>query len=154
MPRAPMQVVVIPFRLRADAEPEFALFRRSDDHKWQPIAGGAEDDETPEKAARREAWEEARTPRESLVLRLQTQDTVPVHHFSGTSHWPSGLYVVPQYSFGLDATGLELEIGPEHTGMQWITYSAAVPLLAYQSNATALWELNERIRASDLPPGR
>lgn len=154
MPRAPMQVVVIPFRLRADGEPEFALFQRSDDHKWQPVAGGAEDEETPEQAARREAWEEAGTPRESRVLRLQTQDTVPVHHFSDTSHWPTGLYVVPQYSFGLDATGLDLVIGPEHTRMRWVTYSEAASLLAYQSNATALWELRERIRASDLPPAQ
>lgn len=76
VPRAPMQVIVIPFRLREAHDPEYALFRRSD-AKWQPIAGGAEDAETPAGAARREAAEEAGLPYSTPLYELQSLDSSP-----------------------------------------------------------------------------
>ena len=57
MPRKPIQVLVIPFRI--GPEPEFAVFHRSDEEMWQFIAGGVEDQEDAMQAARREAEEEA-----------------------------------------------------------------------------------------------
>ena len=57
MPRKPIQVLVIPFRI--GSEPEFAVFHRSDEEMWQFIAGGVEDQEDAMQAARREAEEEA-----------------------------------------------------------------------------------------------
>lgn len=151
MPRAPMQVVVIPFRKRADGEPEFALFRRSDDAKWQPIAGGAEDSETAPMAARREASEEAGLPSTTPLYQLQAMDTVPVIHFKGRETWPSNLYVVPQFSFGADATDLDLVVSREHTQFDWLTFPDATARLTYQSNANALWELHERLQRGNLP---
>lgn len=147
-----MQVVVIPFRLREGEEPEYALLRRSDDTKWQPIAGGAEDSETASMAARREAFEEAGLPGGAPLYQLQAMDTIPVIHFRGRETWPSDLYVVPQFSFGADATNLELKISDEHTRLEWLDYADATARLAYQSNAIALWELHERVTRGDLPP--
>lgn len=151
VPRAPMQVVVIPFRMGADGAPEYALFRRSDDAKWQPIAGGAEDAETATMAARREAAEEAGLPRTAPLYQLQATDTVPVALFHDRDAWPADVYVVPQLSFGTDATDLDLEISNEHTDFEWLDYAEARSRLAYQSNATALWELHERLSRGDLP---
>jgi dihydroneopterin triphosphate diphosphatase len=146
-----MQVVVIPFRIREGGDPEYALFRRTDDAKWQPIAGGAEDSETASMAARREASEEAGLPSAAPLYQLQALDTVPVVHFQSRETWPADLYVVPQFSFGIDATSLDLEISHEHTQFDWLDYAEATARLAYQSNATALWELHERVRRGDLP---
>ena len=151
VPRAPLQVVVIPFRIRANGDPEYALFRRSDDDKWQPIAGGAEDSETAPMAARREASEEAGLPRAAPLYQLQAMDTVPVIHFRDREGWPPDLYVVPQFSFGADATDLDLAISHEHTHFDWLEYADAGSRLAYQSNANALWELHERLNRGDLP---
>jgi dATP pyrophosphohydrolase len=61
------------------------------------------------------------------------------------------LYVVPQFSFGADATSLDLGISHEHTHFDWLDYAEARSRLAYQSNATALWELHERLSRGDLP---
>ncbi|HEY2253948.1 MAG TPA: NUDIX domain-containing protein, partial [Planctomycetaceae bacterium] len=61
MPRAPFQVLVIPFRRIDGGSFVYALFRRQQatGGYWQWIAGGGEDDESPLEAARREALEEA-----------------------------------------------------------------------------------------------
>ena len=146
-----MQVVVIPFRMRRNGEAEFALFQRADDAKWQPIAGGAEDDEDAYMAARRESAEEAGLPNTSPLYRLQATDTVPVALFRGREAWPSDLYVVPQFAFGADAAGIELVRSDEHSAFEWLAYPEATSRLTYQSNVTALWELQERIVNRDLP---
>ena len=63
MARQPLQVIVIPFRESENVGYQFAVFHRADDSMWQFIAGGAEDDETAEQTARREAEEEAGIPK-------------------------------------------------------------------------------------------
>jgi dATP pyrophosphohydrolase len=146
-----MQVIVIAFRLREAHDPEYAPLRTSDDAKWQPIAGGAEDFEMPSEAARREAFEEAGLPTSVPLYALQSLDSVPVIHFQVRDLWPADLYVVPQFSFGADATDVEIEISDEHTRIEWLDYDSATALLAYQSNATALWELHQRLKRRDLP---
>jgi dATP pyrophosphohydrolase len=103
-------------------------------------------------AARREAWEEAGLPRAARLYQLQAMDTVPVVHFQGRETWPSHLCVVPQFSFGLDATDVGLVISQEPTQFGWFGYADAAAQLACQSNAVALWELHERLTRHDLPP--
>lgn len=56
MPRAPFQVLVYPYRRLEGGLVNYALFRRSDAGWWQGIAGGGEGRESPEEAARREAF--------------------------------------------------------------------------------------------------
>jgi dATP pyrophosphohydrolase len=102
-------------------------------------------------AARREAAEEAGLPSTAPLYQLQATDTVPVIHFRDREAWPSDLYVVPQFSFGADATNLDLGISHEHTDFDWLDYAEARSRLAYQSNANALWELHERLNRGDLP---
>jgi dATP pyrophosphohydrolase len=56
MARSPIQVHVLPFR-RRNREIEFCVLRRQDNGSWQGAAGGADNDETPAEAARRELSE-------------------------------------------------------------------------------------------------
>lgn len=151
MGRAPFQVLVLPFRLEAAREAEFAVLRRADDAHWQGIAGGGEDDETIAQAARREALEEAGVPPEAAFYRLKMQDFVPVSCFPAATEWPQDTYVVPQYFFACDATGLELVVSAEHTELAWLSYDDAYERLRYDSNRTALWELAQRL-SRDLGP--
>jgi dATP pyrophosphohydrolase len=146
-----MQVVVFPFRVHPDGTPEYGVFQRSDNANWQPIAGGAEGSETAVMAARREAMEEARIPFVAPLYQLQSMDTVPVVYFRARDAWPADLYVVPQYSFAADVTGMDMRVSHEHTRFEWLAYDQATTRLAFQSNETALWELNERLRRGDLP---
>lgn len=153
MGRAPFQVLVLPFRLTGSGEVEYAVLRRADDDSWQGIAGGGEDDETIVEAARREASEEAAVPAESTLYQLTMQDFVPVTCFEGArEEWPPDTYLVPQYFFACDATGLELGVSREHTEIGWMSYDRACALIRYESNKTGLWELSERLRMHDLPP--
>lgn len=145
MPRAPFQILVLPYRRAGDTW-EYAVFRRRDFACWQGIAGGGEDDETPLEAARREAWEEAGLPRSAAFILLQAACTVPVIFFQDGGSWDKALYVIPEHSFGADATGQTLTLSDEHNAAEWLPYAEASARLTYDSNRTALWELNQRLQ--------
>lgn len=75
MPRAPINIIAIPFRKAGDGNFEFALFHRADDSMWHFVSGGAEDDETAFEAAQREAtkllnWDSNRVALWELNQRL------------------------------------------------------------------------------------
>ena len=153
MARAPFQVVVFPFR-RNGAALEYAILQRSDDGSWQGVAGGGEDDETPVDAARREAEEEAAVPKSAAVYRLQAMSMVPIVFIKelARAHWPKDLYVIPNYAFAIDCTAVELRPSHEHDVIKWARYDDAYPLLRWENNKVALWELDERLTRDRLPP--
>lgn len=144
MPRAPFQILVLPYR-RAASTLEYAVLRRSDYLCWQGIAGGGEDDESPLDAAKREAFEEAGISGECAFLPLQASCTVPVTFFQDSGAWDPALYVVPQYAFGADCTGQAMTLSDEHEAIEWLPYAEASARFTYDSNRTALWELNQRL---------
>ena len=155
MGRAPFQVLVLPWRRRADGRVEFALFRRADNGIWQGIAGGGEDDELPMAAAKREAFEEAGIPADRPFIALDATASIPAHGFAGSRQWGVSVYVIPEHAFGVDASGEELRIAREHSDLRWLAYGDACALVRYDSNRVALWELNQRIHglgAHDPPP--
>jgi dihydroneopterin triphosphate diphosphatase len=152
MGRAPFQILVLPFRVIGVDVFEYALFKRRDESYWQGIAGGGEDDETPIAAAKREAFEEAHIPFATPFFALQTTSTVPIFHFSARHLWPKELYVIPNYCYAVDCSTLEFVVSYEHIEYKWMRYDAGYSALRWDDNKTALWELNERLRANDLPP--
>ena len=150
MARQPLQVLVIPFRASGGAGYQFAVFHRVDSSMWQFIAGGAEDGETAEQTARREATEEAGIAEGSPLLPLESRASVPRTAFPAAEHWPKDLLVVPEYSFAVEVRGQELELSHEHDRMRWLSFEDATLLLTWDSNRTALWELNERLMAGRI----
>ncbi|MGI5438824.1 NUDIX hydrolase [Streptomyces shenzhenensis] len=118
---------------------------------WQAVAGGGEVGETPQQAAVREAREELGLGRSVQLYPLQTMASIPAQIFADRVSWSAGTYVVPEYSFAIDLTNLEIKISDEHTDVQWLDYDAAVGVLRFDSNRTALGELHERLLAGDLP---
>ena len=145
MPRAPFQVLVLPYWQTADSL-EFAVLSRADDTCWQGLAGGGEDQETPLEAAKREAHEEAGIPAEARFIELEAVCSIPAYLFRGGASWGDALYVIPEYSFGVDCTGRQVALSGEHVELQWLAYSEARERLTYDSNRTALWELHQKIR--------
>lgn len=146
MARAPFQVLVIPYR-RAGALFEFAIFGRCDDLSRQFIAGGGEDSEAPLEAAHREAREEACIPTDSRFVRLDTTASVPVTGFEDSRLWGESVYVIPEYCFGVDCTGHDIAVSYEHTEFRWLPFQEASRILTYDSNRTALWELNQKLHS-------
>jgi 8-oxo-dGTP pyrophosphatase MutT (NUDIX family) len=70
---------VLPFRFTGCGHIEFAIFKRANfpDECWQGIAGGAEQDETVERTARREMLEEAAIPADTPLIRLDSVASMP-----------------------------------------------------------------------------
>lgn len=70
--------------------------------------------------------------------------TIPVANV-GNYEWPEGVFVLPEYSFGVEVFSKELKIGKEHSDYKWLPYERAKELLKYDSNKSTLWELNQRL---------
>ena len=144
MPRAPFQILVLPYRKTANTF-EYAILRRSDSAIWQGVAGGGEDNELPIDAAKREANEEAGIPETCAYIALQSVSSIPVHNFKDSVNWDPSLYVIPEHTFGADCSGVPLVLSHEHDKMEWLPYQEASDRFTYDSNRTALWELNQRL---------
>lgn len=151
--RQPRQVIVFPFRITA-AGPEYAVFRRSDDGCWQGVEGGAEDSEDLVTAARRETAEESGLAGGSPLYRPGMVSGARRTCFAASPRWPAGLYIVTRHFFTMDVTGAPAPavLSREHAEFRWLPYGEASAILRYDDDKTALWELNARILARDLPP--
>ena len=149
MARAPLQVLVLPYRYGADGGIEYAILRRRDhiDACWQGVAGGAQEGESVEESARREMMEEAGIPRHAPLLPLDTIASIPVSQFRERELWGPDLYVVTERAFGVRVDdGHAITLSDEHSEYRWARYEEAATLLRWDSNKTALWELNKRLR--------
>ena len=146
MARAPFQILVYLYRRTGDDEYEYALLKRSDAGWWQGIAGGGEGVETALEAARREVKEETGIASDSHFLTLDTVVWVRVTQFRDSHLWGEGVYVIPQYCFGLLAQNEKIMLSREHTEYRWLNYSEADLLIKYEEDKTALWELNKRLK--------
>jgi dATP pyrophosphohydrolase len=148
MSRSPINAIVIPFRQKEDGTFEFAVFHRTDNSMWHFVSGGAEDDETAFDAAQREAKEEADIPSDSNWIKLDSRASIPRTAYPATSHWPDDLFIVPEFSFAVNADDHEIILSDEHDEVRWLSFEGAADLLTWDSNRVALWELNERLRSS------
>ena len=142
MPRAPFNVLVIAYRVVGETH-EYAVLHRADVEMWQFVAGGGEDDETPDQAARRELAEEAGITSDRW-MKLDSFASVPRDAFPGAP-WPDEVYVVPEYCFAVDVGAAEVVLCHEHDCFEWLDYEATRKRLTWDSNRNALWELRERL---------
>ena len=143
MARAPFNVLVIPHRARAGVR-EFAVFSRSDVEMWQFIAGGGEDGEDAEQAARREALEEGGIDRRNGWIALDSRASIPRSAYP-TAAWPESVFVIPETCFAVDIGDFEIVLSHEHERFEWLPYEAARERLTWDSNRVALWVLNARL---------
>ncbi len=139
--RAPLQILAIPYKI-VDGSPLYCLLRRSDSEYWQFIAGGGEDDETPLEAARREIFEESGVKADN-IMQLTSMCYVQIDIFRKRYlyNWPKDMYVVPEYAFGFECND-DIVLSHEHTECLWLTYDEARSKCKWDSNRTALYELN------------
>lgn len=145
MARSRYQVLVIPYFLN-HGEPVYGVFRRRDMGLWQFISGGGEDtDESIEATARREVMEE--TGLSGDFLRLDTCCSIPANFFRDSEKlWGRDCFVVPEYAFALRVDQKNITLSEEHTEYRWADYETVRGLLQYDSNRTALWELDRRLK--------
>lgn len=141
--RTPYQILLFPY-MKKDDQIHYALFKREDMDVWQGIAGGGEGDEKPIDAVKREALEEGEIPLDSNYIKLASIATIPVTNICGFK-WGNDIAVIPEFSFGVELKSTKINIGHEHTEFQWLSFEEAMKKLKWDSNKTALWELNYRL---------
>ena len=150
MQRLPFQILVFPYRFLSTGERiEFALFKRRGLEVWQGIAGGGEGNETPLETAKRETYEESGIPMDSNFIKLNTVNSIPITGFKDKHMWKEKLYVIPEYSFGVNASSSIITLSKEHTKYKWLQYLEAIKILKWDNNKTVLWELNCRLMNID-----
>ena len=148
MARAKYQVLVIPYKKTEDGV-LYCVFKRSDIADcWQFIAGGGEDeDTTPLDSAKREACEEAGIPRELHFSELEATCSISTECFKNYRHlWGEDCLVIPEHSFAVELKNVEIALSHEHGCFEWVDYVTARQRLRYDSNKTALWELDNKLR--------
>lgn len=142
--RAPYQVLVLPF-VREGEKYYYAIFKRKDLNMWQFIAGGVEGDEKPIEAAKREAYEEAFIDRGSRYIRLASICAIPAANICGLK-WGEKIIMIPEFAFGVELSSRKLKISGAHTRCLWLSCEDAIKKLKYDSNKSALWELDYRLK--------
>ncbi|HUZ11696.1 MAG TPA: NUDIX domain-containing protein [Caulobacteraceae bacterium] len=155
MPRAPLNVLVLPFRRAEAGAIEYAVFRRSDqeDECWQGVAGGVEVGESAEGAARRELHEEAGVAAPARWIALDSIASVPAEVFGAEHGWGPEVHVVLERAFGAELRPAQhIRLSKEHSSHRWLSFGEASKLLRWDSNRTALWELNRRLAAAGAAP--
>ena len=146
--RSPYQILVLPF-YRQKNNILYALFKREDMKVWQGIAGGGEEGESPIETAKREANEEANISIKSKMIQLTSVASIPVVAISGFL-WGDDTLVIPEYSFGVEVDQQDIKLSKEHLKCEWFSFDDATKKLNWDSNKTALWELNHRIEKNKL----
>lgn len=141
--RAPYQVLIFPF-IKGKDKYYYAIFERKDLSIWQGLAGGGEGDEVPFEAARREAYEEAGIDQNAHYIRLSSITTIPAVNICGLL-W-GNVVMIPEFSFGVEVRSRELKIRDEHIQYLWLSCNDAIDKLRYDSNKSALWELDYRLK--------
>ena len=146
--RAPFQILAIPYRLRPNLQ--FCVFHRSDADQYQFVAGGGEDDEQPIETAAREIYEET-SVKAARITPLTSLAYIPANVISKKHRdlWPSDIIVIPEYTFGFECDS-KIAQSSEHTGLEWLTYDEAISKLSWDSNKTALYELNCRLHTGAI----
>ena len=57
------------------------------------------------------------------------------------------VYVIPEYSFGVEVHDEEVYLSGEHMECAWLDYETARGRLYWDNNKTALWKLYSRLSA-------
>ena len=150
MGRAPFQVLVIPF-MRYHDKVKYCVFERENPLcQYQFIAGGGENDETPMEAAKRECFEEAQICVDNF-MELTSLCYIPTNIFSKNQRkiWGENVLVIPEYAFAIETNSEDITLSDEHIGFAWVTYESTLSLLKWDSNKTALYELDCRIKSGN-----
>lgn len=141
--RKPKNVLVFLYRYNSDLE--YCLFYRKKEKFWQGISGGVEDLETLEDTVKREVYEETGI-KVNRIIKLDTISSIPGININKMFNYVNNIYVVYEYAFGVLIFDEEIQLSEEHEKYKWVSYDEAIELLKYDSNKTALFELNERMK--------
>ncbi len=142
--RKPHQILAILYKKDEKGNYLYAVFHRKDHDQWQALSGGVEDDETYEETVRRETKEETGLTN-IKITKLESISTIPVVNVTGEFTWSSKVPLVYEHCFGVEVLDGKIKLSNEHNDIKWLNYEKARKQLTWDSNKTALWELNYKL---------
>ncbi len=143
--RLPYQILIIPYK-RDSEDFKFLILKRSDFDFWQWVSGGGEsEDNGVLNTIIRELKEEINVSVDpEKIIKLESRNTI--FEDEPLKYKNKNITVLPEYAFGVELKEDEIKISKEHKEYKWVTKEEAERLLKYDSNKTALSELNKLIR--------
>ncbi|AUY10660.1 NUDIX hydrolase [Aeromonas sp. ASNIH2] len=149
--RTAKQVLVIPYFIR-DAVLQMVILKRADLDIWQWVAGGVEENESLDEAARRECSEELGIACcDNPLLPLESHCTIPKSHFDLQGAAYEHLYTITEYAFAIELkVSDKIALSEEHSEHMFTTYPQLKDLKIWDSNRTAAWELRQRLLDNHL----
>ena len=143
--RIPKQVLIIPYRVIND-KIEYCIFKRKDMNVWQWIAGGAEDfDKSILESAEREFWEETKI-KDVALKELEIRTKIPVVNIVKEFQWGENVFYAEEYAFAVNISNKDIILSQEHDEYTWLKYEEIKKMLRYDSNKSALWELDVKLK--------
>ena len=142
--RKPKNVLVFLYRLR-NTKIEYCIFYRKKEQFYQGLSGGVEDNEDLVDTLKREVYEETKI-KVNNIMKLDTISSIPGINVNKDFNYKNNIYVVYEYAFGICIDNEKIELSDEHEKYKWVSFDEAIKLLKYDSNKTALFELNERLK--------
>jgi len=139
----PFQVMILPFKIDSDSLWVY-VFQRKLEQFWQFVAGGGEGGENPTQAAVRELAEETSISTCTNLIELDTVSSIPINVFENCHNWDEDIFVIPEYSFAANISDAGIRLSHEHLSYRCVQPDAANQLLKFDSNKTALFELEQR----------
>ena len=100
-------------------------------------------------AARREGGRRAGTRLDPVAVRLPAGHSSPLTTSLRGADWPASISEIPEHAFAFE-TGADPCLSTEHTDFAWLDYETAFELLRWDSNRSALWELQDRLLRADF----
>ena len=140
--RKPRNVLVFLYRYNNGIE--YCIFYRNKEKFYQGLSGGVEDNEELADTVKREVYEETGI-KVNNIMKLDTISSIPGINVSKIFNYKNNIYVVYEYVFGIKINNEKIKISDEHKEYKWVSFDEAIKLLKYDSNKTALYELNERL---------
>ena len=143
--RIPKQVLIIPYRI-IDSKIEYCMFKRKDLKIWQFVAGGAEDfDDNILESAKRELREETQII-DAQLEELELKTKIPVVNIVKEFRWGENVFYAEEYAFAANIENKDIILSYEHEEYIWLNYEEAKKMLRYDSNKSALWELDVKLK--------
>lgn len=143
--RISKQVLIIPYRI-VNNQIQYCIFKRKDLKTWQWISGGAEDfDNDILETAKREFYEETGI-NDAQIEKLELITKIPVVNIVKDFLWGKDIFYAEEYAFSANIDNRKIKLSDEHEEYEWVTYEDAKKLLKYDSNKSALWELDVKLK--------
>ena len=96
--------------------------------------------------AKRELYEETGIKDKVVIENLEIVTKIPVVNVVWDFIWGKDVFYSEEYGLTVNISGQEINLSNEHEEHRWVNYDQAQELLKYDSNKSALWELNEKLK--------